>query len=196
MERMGDSGTPNLSADQGSKLDAFAGLLRGTAVPRGFVGERDADQLEERHVRDSLRAAAFLQDAARVYDLGSGAGLPGIPLAIVLPQTRFMLVEPLRKRAAFLELAIERLGLPNVEVTIRRAEELTETVDACVARALASLERSWELARTLLRPGGRLIYFAGASAEPPDRLPGASEIRIWTGEVLATAGRLVIITRT
>jgi 16S rRNA (guanine527-N7)-methyltransferase len=193
---VGETDVHRLDPEQEAKLEMFTGLLRDVAVPRGFVGERDVDAIDERHVRDSLRAAPFLERAAAAYDLGSGAGLPGIPLAIVLPDTRFTLVEPLRKRAAFLELAAERLDLPNVQVRIARAEDLADPVDACVARAFASLERSWDVARRLLRPRGRLVYFAGASVEPPHQLPEAAEIEISASEVLATHGSLVIITRT
>jgi 16S rRNA (guanine527-N7)-methyltransferase len=178
------------------RSEAYAQLLREVAVPRGFVGEGDTEAIEERHVEDSMRAVPWVEGARAVYDLGSGAGLPGIPLAIALPDVRFTLVEPLRKRAAFLELAIERLQLENVSVAIARAEELDEPADACVARAFAPLERSWAAARRLLRPGGWLVYFAGAQTEPPKGLPGAADVRISSPEVLASAGSLVIITRT
>lgn len=177
-----------------TRLETFTELLREVAVPRGFVAPSDASRLWERHVADSLRAVPHLAGRKTVADLGSGAGLPGIPVAIVLTGTRVILVEPLRRRAAFLELAIERLGLANAAVAVSRAEELRERVDACVARALAPLERAWTLARPLLRPGGRLVHFAGVGSEVPAEIAGAARVAVDRARVLASAGPLVIIT--
>lgn len=176
-------------------LVRYEELLRTVAVPRGLVGEKDAGRILERHVADSLRAAVLFGPAdAAAYDLGSGAGLPGLVLAVALPEVRFGLVEPARRRVAFLEMAIAELGLPNVEVLPVRAEELRDPVDVCLARALGPLERSWALARPLLRSGGRLVYFAGAAFAPPTSVPGAAGLRLVRAEVLATSGPLVIIT--
>ena len=149
-------------------IDRLVGLLEREGVLRGLISRGDADRIRERHVEDSLRAAAaFRPDDRLAYDLGSGAGLPGLPLAIALPQVAFVLAEVRASRAAFLKLAIEELALPNVTVHRGRAEELTPGADVATARAFAPLERSWPLASELLRPGGRLVYFAGASIEDP-----------------------------
>ena len=180
-----------------NRLDAFRALLAEIAVPRGLVSEQDRDRLLERHILDSARAAgAFVATDRVAADLGSGAGLPGIPLAVLEPLVAFTLVEPRPARAAFIELAVERLELANVSVVIGRAEDLPRgTVDVATARALAPLKRSWELAGPLLREGGRLVYFAGHSAEPPSHLAGARSISRLETPVLATSGPLIIIGR-
>lgn len=155
----------------------------------------------ERHILDSLRAAPLISAADRlVYDLGSGAGLPGIVLAIVHPGCRFVLVESRARKAAFLELAIERLGVPNAEPGLGRVEDLSAGADAATARAFAPLEKSWRLACPLLRPGGRLIYFAGAGLRDPQG--AASSLRdpepptmVEIPQGLATGSPLVIMAR-
>jgi 16S rRNA (guanine527-N7)-methyltransferase len=189
-----------LSPGQRAALDHFVELLSDVAAPRGIVGERDPARIRVRHVEDSLRALPYLRGARSCTDLGSGAGLPGIPLAIARPQIRFRLVEARARRVAFLELAVAELALENVDVLQARAEELgmalqtTEATDACTARALADLAGAWALARPLLVPGGRLIYFAGASFEVPESLEGAADLRIEPPDGLASGGPLVIIT--
>ena len=118
----------------------------------------------QRHVNDSLRAVGCLQPADELLiDIGAGAGLPGIPVAITEPRRRVVLIEPIGKRAAFLEFAVEELGLTNTSVEVARGEALRLSGDVCFARALASPPKAWRLAERLLRPGGRLIYFAGRS---------------------------------
>jgi 16S rRNA (guanine527-N7)-methyltransferase len=186
-----------ISDDAWAAMVSFAELLRTTAVPRGFVSAEDAPRVFERHVVDSLRAAVVFTDAdTQAADLGSGAGLPGIPLAIALPGVRFVLVEPRPGRAAFLELAIERLQLANADVRVGRAEALpTSFADVVTTRALAPVERSWELARPALRDGGRLVYFGGAGSRAPAGLPGARSISLAAAPLLATSGPLIIIGR-
>jgi 16S rRNA (guanine527-N7)-methyltransferase len=186
-----------VDAETQARLDAFGALLIEVAIPRGFVSEEDRGRLVERHILDSARATrAFAETDRAAVDIGSGAGLPGIPLAILLPLVAVTLVEPRPARAAFLELAVERLGLTNVSVVVARAEDLPAgTTDVATARAFAPLERSWELARPLLREGGKLVYFAGRDAETPPSLPGAGSIACLETPVLATSGRLIIIAR-
>jgi 16S rRNA (guanine527-N7)-methyltransferase len=142
--------------------------LQDRAIPLGLVAASDADRLYERHLLDCLRAAwAFRPEDGVAFDVGSGAGLPGIVLACVFPQRRFRLVEPRRRAAAFLELAVDRLGLDNVDVAIRRAEDVDDHADVVTARAFAPLHRTWATAVPLLRPGGRLVHFAGQRLRDP-----------------------------
>jgi 16S rRNA (guanine527-N7)-methyltransferase len=195
-----DAVRPSLSPGQRAALNRFEGLLVDVAAPRGLVGERDRARIRTRHVDDSLRALPYLRDVRACTDLGSGAGLPGIPLAIARPEIRFILVEARARRVAFLELAVAELALENVEVLHTRAEEFAEATQAtqasqaCTARALADLPGAWALARPLLRPGGRLVYFAGASFEVPEGLDGAGNVWIEPPDGLASGGPLVIIT--
>ncbi|MFM8999499.1 MAG: 16S rRNA (guanine(527)-N(7))-methyltransferase RsmG [Actinomycetota bacterium] len=123
--------------------------------------------------------------------MGSGAGLPGIPVAIACPDLSVRLVEVRPKRVAFLELVVERLGLGNVEVTQGRSEDARGPFDLCFARAYAAPEESWRQAEPLLAPGGHLVYFAGERTAV--EVPGA-RVELLPA-ALASAGPLAIIHR-
>lgn len=185
-----------LSADAAGKLLGLEGLLRERAVPAGMIAARDADRLRERHILDCLRAAAVVDPEDRIgVDLGSGAGLPGLVIAIATPGLRMTLVEIRSRRVAFCELAVERLGLPNVRVLRERIEHVREKADVCFARALAPLPEAWRLAEPVLRPGGRLVYFAGRGARGPFRAHGARCMSTVNTPVLEGSGPLVIMGR-
>jgi 16S rRNA (guanine527-N7)-methyltransferase len=188
-----------LGADRAGALAVFERLLVERAVPLGMIAPSDAPRIRERHVLDCLRVVnAVRTDDRLCLDLGSGAGLPGLVVAIARPDVSLRLVERRRSRAAFLELAIERLGLRNTSVLPVRAEEVDEMADLCFARAFAPRRASWETARRLLRPGGRLVYFAGAGereAPSPALSDGPSSVELLETPVLASSGPLVIMTR-
>lgn len=181
-------------------LRVYAALLEERAISLGLVAGSDRERLWDRHIVDCLRATvAFRPEDRLVYDLGSGAGLPGIVLACALPDRRFRLIEPRRRAVAFLELAVERLGLPNVEILNTRAEELDAPADVATARAFAPPDRAWAAARRLLRPGGRLVYFAGRRLKDPEALARAfpeppAEVEVV--EPIASGAPLVIMSRT
>jgi 16S rRNA (guanine527-N7)-methyltransferase len=148
-------------------LGAYATFLRTHAVPRGAISRRDADRVLERHVLDSTRAVACIPASARsAVDIGSGAGLPGIPVAICRPDLAVFLVEPRRSRVAVLEAAVAAVNLRNVTVIARRAQKASIHADVALARALGDPMMSWTLARPLLSADGILIYFAGRSWAP------------------------------
>jgi 16S rRNA (guanine(527)-N(7))-methyltransferase RsmG len=189
-----------LSSRQRAQLVAFEELLLERALKLGLIARGDLVRLRERHIEDCLRAAAHvLPNDRRAYDLGSGAGLPGVVLAIAVPTCRFVLVESRSKRAGFIELAIERLRLPNAEVFHGRAEDLpslSSPADLVTARAFAPLETTWRIAHPLLRPGGRLVFFAGRedtlATQPTDPEPPAT---VAMDRTLANQGPLVIMAR-
>ncbi|HWO70143.1 MAG TPA: 16S rRNA (guanine(527)-N(7))-methyltransferase RsmG [Actinomycetota bacterium] len=190
----------DIGADQAEALIAFERLLLDRGVPLGAVSEGDAGRLRERHVLDSLRAVRAISSRDReAIDVGTGAGLPGVVLAIARPEVRFTLLEPRRRRAAFVELAVERLGIRNARVLPRRAEEFAAQVAAgcepaaevAFARALGPLDRCLSLAGGLLTPGGRLVWFAGKRRAHP-LPPGAAVIET---PALESAGPLVIMGR-
>ncbi len=177
------------------RLGAFEALLRDRALPLGLIAESDRPRLVERHVLDCLRAVAAVIESDRLaYDMGSGAGLPGVVVAIARPELGVTLVESRRSRAAFLELAVERLTLDNAAVFAGRIQDLAEPADLCFARALAPLATAWDLAAAHLRPGGRLVYF-GDLAEGEDPPRGATEIRVLEAPLLESSGSLTIMTR-
>jgi 16S rRNA (guanine527-N7)-methyltransferase len=187
----------HLPEPQARRLVEFERLLAERAVPAGMVARGDLSRLRERHVLDSLRAVVAVEETDRsAYDLGSGAGLPGVVVAIARPDLAMTLVETRRRRAAFLELAVERLRLRNVVVAPRRIEALLEgPVDLCFARALAPLEEAWALAEPLLNEAGRLVWFAGEGAARPWKVPGARVVSVPAAPVLERAGPLAIIAR-
>ncbi len=187
-----------LSRVQEAQLNTFVSLLRERAIPAGFVGQTDHDRIYDRHILDSLRAAALFRGSdGLAYDIGAGAGLPGVVLAISLPACRFVLAEVKSRRAAFLEFAQERLELGNMEVHADAAGNLPPEADVVTARAFAPLSRTWPVAATLLRPGGRLIYFAGSNLPDPSAVakgaPGPPRIVV-VDPVLATSPPLVMMT--
>jgi 16S rRNA (guanine527-N7)-methyltransferase len=185
-----------------SALRDFERLLRERALPLGLVAPDDVDRIWERHVLDSLRAGPCLPEGSiEVVDIGSGAGLPGIPLAIVRPDARFILLEPKRRRAAFLELAVERLLLANVTVVdavAGSARAATWRAHVCTLRAVASPVGAWRMAVPLLREAGVVVYFAGRSWGAGDRAALAGE-GVDTGECagpsLDGGGPVVIMRR-
>jgi 16S rRNA (guanine527-N7)-methyltransferase len=184
----------DLSPAQRASLGLYEELLRSRAVPRGMVAASDSGHLHDRHILDSLRAVPYISEQADVVDLGSGAGLPGLPIAVVRPDLAVTLTEPRQARAAFLELAVERLQLGNVTVFPMPAEELAPGVDVCLARGFGNAARTWEVARVLLNPQGALLYWAGRSFPQAETLPGAA-VRTVGESTLESGGPIVIMTR-
>lgn len=185
----------SLPTGAADRLRRFGALLRDRAISLGLISAGDSDRILERHVLDSLRAVVALRPAdASAYDLGSGAGLPGLVVAVAVPRLTVRLVEARRRRVGFLELAVGELELRNAEVVHARIEELREPADVCFARALAPPAESWRLARPLLRPGGRLVYFAGGGADltVPADVAGSEVVET---PVLESSGPLVIMAR-
>ena len=141
-------------------------LLAGPGVERGLLGPREAGRIWERHVLNCAVAAELVPPAARVADVGSGAGLPGIVLAIARPDLRMDLIEPLLRRVRFLAEVVADLRLANVGVLRGRAETHAArgAYDCVVARAVAPLERLAAWAAPLLCPGGALLAWKGETA--------------------------------
>jgi 16S rRNA (guanine527-N7)-methyltransferase len=154
-----------VAADRLPLLERYAGLLATEGVVRGLIGPREAPRLWERHLLNSAVLAELLPEAASVCDIGTGAGLPGMVLAIARPDVSMTLVEPLLRRTTFLEETVEALGLPRVEVVRARAEELhgTRTFDVVTSRAVAPLERLLRWSMPLVAPEGALVALKGSS---------------------------------
>ena len=185
-----------LTPEAEERLLEYEQLLRERGVGLGVVSKNDAPRLRWRHTLDSLRAVRTIRPRdTDAYDLGSGGGLPGVVIATALPRLEVTLVEARRRRAAFLELVIERLELQNASVLASRIQDLTRPVDVCFARALAPAAESWALAGRLLRPGGRLVYFAGDGVDRATAVPEGVQIEVRETPVLESAGALVIMTR-
>lgn len=144
----------------------YARLLAGPGVHRGLVGPAEADRIWERHILNCAAVAELIPPDAAVVDLGSGAGLPGIVLAIRRPAAAVTLLEPMARRVAFLQECADLLGLANVTVLRGRAEELAGRLaaDVVTARAVAPLDRLAGLAAGLARQGGVVLAIKGARA--------------------------------
>lgn len=172
-----------------SLLLAHVEAVRTDAVRLGLVAPGDLDQLIPRHLADSLLFALVRapKPGEKWIDVGSGAGFPGLPLACCYPGTSFVLAEPLRRRAGFLDVQVATLGLTNVTVDPRRAEELPRTFDVAVSRAVASPPRALAQLTKVVRAGGLAIVAAGTGAPSP---MGSREIVVSRPGV-TTSGRFL-----
>jgi 16S rRNA (guanine527-N7)-methyltransferase len=144
----------------------YAEILAGPGVERGIIGPREVDRLWDRHLMNCEAVAELIPESAVVADVGSGGGLPGLVLAIVRPDLRVTLLEPLLRRTLFLSECMEDLGLRNVEVLRGRAEEWAGRLraDVVTARAVAPLDRLAGWCLPLLRPGGTMLALKGDTA--------------------------------
>lgn len=145
--------------------EAYAGWLADAGVVRGLIGPREVDRLWERHLLNCAALAEHVPADARVCDVGSGAGLPGLVLAIARPDLRVTLVEPLLRRTTFLDEVVADLGLTAVEVIRARADALhgERTFDVVTSRAVAPLPRLLEWSMPLVAPDGLMIAMKGSS---------------------------------
>jgi 16S rRNA (guanine527-N7)-methyltransferase len=148
----------------------YAELLATDGVVAGVIGPREAPRIWSRHVLNSVALAEFVPPNASVVDVGSGAGLPGIPLALARSDLSVQLLEPLLRRCRFLESVTGRLDLGS-SVLVRRgrapdaARDLDLAVDVAVARAVAPLDKLTSWCLPLLRPGGLLLALRGQAAQ-------------------------------
>ncbi|WP_043676022.1 16S rRNA (guanine(527)-N(7))-methyltransferase RsmG [Streptomyces xylophagus] len=146
----------------------YAELLADAGVQRGLIGPREVPRLWERHILNCAVLSEVVPDGVTVCDVGSGAGLPGIPLALVREDIKITLLEPLLRRTNFLTEVVELLGLDHVTVVRGRAEEVMgklQPVHVVTARAVAPLERLATWGIPLLRPYGEMLALKGDTAE-------------------------------
>ena len=154
----------------GDRLDLarrFTAALAAHGEERGLIGPLEPPRLWNRHILNSAIAASLFPAGGRVADVGSGAGLPGLVLAIARPDVQWILIEPMERRVAWLNEQQHDLGLDNVEVIRGRGEEWKQgpVLDAVTARAVSALRTLIPLTAPLLRSGGELILLKGANAE-------------------------------
>ncbi|NIP13716.1 MAG: 16S rRNA (guanine(527)-N(7))-methyltransferase RsmG [Pseudomonadales bacterium] len=153
-----------LSACQVESLVAYAALLRRWNDKFNLVSRRDMPRLVSRHLLDSLSISPWL-GAGPTLDFGSGAGLPGIPLAIAYPDHRFVLADRSARKARFLEQAAMQLELTNVTVRSGDATALEQPFASVVARGVAEPAELWRLVGRLVAPGGRLICMSRTAGD-------------------------------
>jgi 16S rRNA (guanine527-N7)-methyltransferase len=151
--------------DQIDQARSFAQTLANDSDELGLLGPRELDKLWSRHILNSAVVAELVRPGDKVADVGSGAGLPGIPMAIARPDAQFVLIEPMERRSSWMLEVVEDLGLKNVRVLRSRAEDVSEQdFDIVTARAVAALDKLLKMCVPLLKPGGALIALKGSKA--------------------------------
>lgn len=144
--------------------DQYAQILATKGIEWGLIGPREGDRIWDRHVINSVALSDLIPEGSTVIDVGSGAGLPGIPLAILRPDLEFTLLEPLLRRYNFLQETVDDLGLGDRVVVRRgRAEDCDEVFDVVTCRAVANLEKLLGWCTPLFFPRGRLVALKGDS---------------------------------
>ena len=177
----------NLDARARMRLDAFGALVRHWNAAYSLVSRRDVSRLETRHIADSLSLVPWVK-GARLGDVGSGAGFPGIPLAIAGPQWHVTLVERSERKARFLRQVLLELAIENAEVVAEDARQFDPGTpfDTVTARAVAKPPVAWEIARQLLRPGGCALLQSSSSLAglsfSGGRVQGGGAVRADAGE--------------
>jgi 16S rRNA (guanine527-N7)-methyltransferase len=169
----GAAGTPPGAAKAfGSRVELavrYAELLATDGVERGLIGPREADRIWDRHLLNCAAVAELIEPDTRVGDVGSGAGLPGIPLAIARPDLKITLIEPMLRRTTFLEHVIVELGLTSVQVLRNRADERPvleqAEFDYVTSRAVAPLDKLTRWCIPLLALGGSMLALKGDRAQ-------------------------------
>ncbi len=147
-------------------LQRYVDILLSRGVTWGLIGPRESDRIWDRHIYNSLALIELIPYGAHVIDVGSGAGLPGIPVALARPDLHMALLEPMLRRTSFLEQTVQELGIADRTQVIRqRAEDHRDTYDRVVARALAPLPKLLTWCIPLLRSNGAVLALKGASAD-------------------------------
>jgi 16S rRNA (guanine527-N7)-methyltransferase len=173
----------------------YAELLSRDGDLLGLIGPRELPKLWSRHILNSAVVAEFIEDGQTVADVGSGAGLPGIPMAIMKPKASFVLIEPMERRSTWLaETVVPALGLKNVKVLRGRAEEAPlANYDVATARAVSALPKLLRMLTPLVVPGGTILALKGskASEEITESKPLIKKLKLASFEIV-TAGDNVL----
>ena len=158
--------TPELLAyfkGREDQIQRYAELLKGPGIERGLIGPKEGDRIWERHIANCIPITTILPQNVRLVDIGSGAGLPGIVVALARPDLKVSLVEPLQRRVDFLNEVVAELGIP-IEVIRGRAERVKKQFEIVTARAVAPLEKLINISWHMIPKGGSLMAMKGESA--------------------------------
>jgi 16S rRNA (guanine527-N7)-methyltransferase len=155
------------------EIRAYADLLKGAGIERGLIGPREGDRIWERHILNSLFVTQLLPQGASLFDIGSGAGLPGIVIALARPDLKVTLIEPLERRVEFLKEAVEGT---EIQVIRGRAQDVKKSADYVTARAVAALDKLKKMSWHMLKMNGALLAMKGESA--------AKEMELVPGSIL------------
>ena len=143
------------------EIQAFAHFLATAGIERGLIGPREGERIWDRHIFNCLPVTQLLPEGTTLFDIGSGAGLPGIVIALARPDIQVTLIEPLERRVEFLKEATKGL---NIEVIRGRAQDVKKTAHFVTARAVAPLEKLKKMSWHMVKTGGALLAMKGESA--------------------------------
>lgn len=182
-----------IAGDRIGVLREFADDLGRRGEELGLIGPLEPSRLWTRHLLNCAVLAPHIDGGARVADIGTGGGMPGLILAILRPDAHFELIEPMDRRCNWLHHQVDRLGLTNANVARGRAEEFHDAfeVDQVTARAVTALRKLIPISAPLLRDGGEMLFLKGASVETEvaaaEKALRKHRVRDWTVEVLGEA---------
>ena len=151
---------------QKGAIRAYAEFLTTAGIERGLIGPREGERIWERHIFNCLPVTQLLPQGASLFDIGSGAGLPGIVIALARPDLKVTLIEPLERRVEFLNEAVAAIAAGGVEIEVirGRAQDVKKSADFVTARAVAPMEKLKKMSWHMVKTGGSLLAMKGESA--------------------------------
>jgi 16S rRNA (guanine527-N7)-methyltransferase len=151
---------------QEEAIRAYAEFLITAGIERGLIGPREGERIWERHIFNCLPITQLLPQGASLFDIGSGAGLPGIVIALARPDLKVTLIEPLERRVEFLNEAVAAIAKGGVEIAVirGRAQDVKKSADFVTARAVAPMEKLKKISWHMVKTGGSLLAMKGESA--------------------------------
>lgn len=174
------------------KLEQYAQILIEDGVKLGLIGPREVDRIWERHILNCAAISELITDGDSIIDIGSGAGLPGIVLAILNPNSKVTLIEPMQRRCDFLSNTVQKLDLKNVNILKDRAENVSLQAQVVTSRAVAPLNKLLEWSLPLVVKNGKVLAIKGEKAK--DELVQAQEeipgLKAMTAAVKTCGGAL------
>jgi len=151
---------------QEEAIRAYADFLTTAGIERGLIGPREGERIWDRHIFNCLPITQLLPQGASLFDIGSGAGLPGIVIALARPDLKVTLIEPLERRVEFLNEAVAAIAAGGVEIAVirGRAQDVKKSADFVTARAVAPMEKLKKISWHMVKTGGSLLAMKGESA--------------------------------